>query len=201
MSEREGGLLLEGSGSGGWIGVRQGQIRTPAKMLYDSIDGLVVLDHLLVVAAALLMGARPQKLAHNSVEVPLTTLLLLPLYHLPKLDQEINVFSILILRPVRSRILLLCWREVIEAVNHLLGPEHPRLELTQLPTQTTTTTTLLRMLLARSVATLAHGAFNNIIKPENIIKNLRQFKNYRSGTLLTAAVHLLASSAAEKDRF
>lgn len=101
-------------------------------MLDDSIDGSIILDHLLVVAAALLVGARPQELAHDAVEVPLATLLLLSLYHLSKFHQEVDVFSILLVSPVRSGVLLLYWRAVIQTINHLLGPEHPGLKFTQL---------------------------------------------------------------------
>jgi hypothetical protein len=101
-------------------------------MLDDSFDGSIILDHLLVVAAALLVGTRPQELAHDAVEVPLATLLLLSLYHLSKFHQEVDVFSILLVSPVRSGVLLLYWRAVIQTINHLLGPEHPGLKFTQL---------------------------------------------------------------------
>lgn len=98
------------------------------EVLEDSIDRSVVLDHLLMMAAALFMGTRADKFAHDPVEMPLTTLLLFTLYHLTELHQKLHVFPIFLLSPVGGGELFLNWRAVIKTINDLLGPEHPRLK-------------------------------------------------------------------------
>ena len=101
-------------------------------MLNNSVNGSVILDHLLVMAATLLMRPSPQEFAHDAVEMPFATLLLLSLDHLSEFDKEVYVFSILLVSPVTSGILLLYWRAVIQTIYHLLGSEHPWLKFAQL---------------------------------------------------------------------
>ena len=102
-------------------------------MFDDSIDGPVVLDHLLVVAAALLVGTSPEEFAHDPVEVPLAALLLLTFNHLSEFHQKLDVFPIFFLSPMGGRVLLLNWRAVIKTINDLLGPEDPGFKLGEFP--------------------------------------------------------------------
>jgi hypothetical protein len=79
----------------------------------NSLNGVIVFDHFLVVAPALFVGTGADELAHDSVEVPFSPLLSLPLNNFSELEQELDVFLVLGFVPVRSGILLLCWRGVI----------------------------------------------------------------------------------------
>ena len=60
-------------------------------MLKDAFYVVVGLDHFLVVAAALLVGASFDELAHDPVQVPFSLQLLLALYDLSKFQNEGNI--------------------------------------------------------------------------------------------------------------
>ena len=100
-------------------------------MVEDAFNGPIIFDHLLVVAAALLMRPGADMFAHDPIQMPFSSPLLLSLNHLSKFHQEVHVFLVLLLVPVGGREFLLRWRQIIQAVDHLFGAEDPGLEFAE----------------------------------------------------------------------
>lgn len=71
-------------------------------MVDDSFYVLVVLHHFLVVAAALLVRAGADSLAHHPVQVPFAPVLLPAFDHLFEFDEEAHIFLVFLLIPVGS---------------------------------------------------------------------------------------------------
>lgn len=92
-----------------------------------AVDVFVVFEHLLVVAAALFVGTSADMFAHDAVYVPLPLFLLLTLEYFPELQQEDHVFVVLFIAPVRSPIVFLRGRALLQTKQDFLRPEHPRL--------------------------------------------------------------------------
>lgn len=84
-----------------------------------------------MVAAALLMRPRADMFAHDPIQMPFSSPFLLAFNHLSKSHQEVHIFLVFLLVPVRGREFLLRWGHVIEAVDYLFGAEDPGLEFAE----------------------------------------------------------------------
>ena len=98
-------------------------------MLYYSIKSLVVLDHFLMVAPALLVGSGSNGLAHHSVDVPFSPVFLASLDHFFEFDQKSNIFLVLFLIPVRSGESFFVVWNLFKTVNDFFRPEDPWFDL------------------------------------------------------------------------
>jgi hypothetical protein len=65
---------------------RLGGVLLSLQMLNDAADVLIAFEHLLVVAAALLMRSRAHMFAHYAIQVPLSPIFLLPFYNIPEIQ-------------------------------------------------------------------------------------------------------------------
>lgn len=97
-------------------------------MVENPFNSPIILDHLLMMAPALLMRPSPNMFAHDPIQMPFSSPLLLSFNYLSKSHQEIHVFLVLLLVPVRGREFLLRWRHVIQTVDHFFRAEDPGLE-------------------------------------------------------------------------
>lgn len=98
------------------------------EMADDSLYSPVVLDHLLVVTAALLVRTAGDSLAHHAVEVPLPAVFLASLQHRFEFEEKLHIFVVLILTPMGFGVLLpRSCLDFFQTVNYLLGPENPGL--------------------------------------------------------------------------
>lgn len=77
------------------------------------------------------MRPRADMFAHDPIQMPFSSPFLLTFNHLSKSHQEVHIFLILLLVPVRGREFLLRWGHVIEAVDYLFGAEDPGLEFAE----------------------------------------------------------------------
>ena len=83
--------LKFGLGLSGVLKLKSGSFVGGLQMLKDAFYVVVGLDHFLVVAAALFVGASLDELAHDPIQVPFSLLFLLALYDLSKFQNEGNV--------------------------------------------------------------------------------------------------------------
>lgn len=84
-----------------------------------------MLDHLLVMTPALFVGSSSNGLAHHSVDVPFSSIFLASLDHFFEFDQEVNIFSVLFIIPVRSGKSFLVACSILKAIDNFFGSKNP----------------------------------------------------------------------------
>lgn len=97
-------------------------------MLKNPINSSVVFDHFLMMAPTLLMRSWSHKLAHDPIQMPFSTALLLSLQDLTKFKQKSYIFLVFFRIPVWSWELALHRGRFFKTIDDLFGSKHPRLK-------------------------------------------------------------------------